>query len=258
MRDVQPSSDAFRPGAAGRVALLFLGVASMLFGSSAHAQYGDPWANETLAEAQLEDPWANRYPHLDFGLDVGVLLWNGADREVVRPGGTVAARIGYDYKWWAPMLGLGFRGNGVDLSSLQGAPQGTTRETLTNIFFSLGVRFVTPNRTRVAPFLDGWFDFNWWSLAQTQVVCGVWYCQGTGLYRFAPGFHGRIGLQIRVAPRADLEIGFGAGYSFRGQFFESNRSWIEPSVGFTYSFPYGYQNRTSIPGYSRRARGSLL
>ena len=56
-------------------------------------------------------------------------------------------------------------------------------------------------------------------------------------------------MQIRVAPQADLEIGFGAGYSFQGQFFLTNRSWLEPSISFTYSFPAGYENRTSIEGY---------
>jgi hypothetical protein len=56
-------------------------------------------------------------------------------------------------------------------------------------------------------------------------------------------------MQIRVAPHADFELGFGAGYSFQGQFFLRNRSWLEPSIGFTYSFPAGDENRTSIKGY---------
>jgi hypothetical protein len=177
------------------------------------------------------------------------MLWNGVDRDIVRPGGTVDARIGWNYKWWVPMVALGFRGNGLDLKNLPGAPPNTRRELLTNIFFSVGMRFVTPNRTRVAPFLDGWFDFNWWHLNETLILCNAWYCTGYNQYRFTPGFHGRIGMQIRVAPHADLEIGFGAGYTFQGQFFPTNRSWLEPSVGFTYSFPAGYENRTSIKGY---------
>jgi hypothetical protein len=204
---------------------------------------------DNAARAQYEDPWKPGYPHIEVGFDVGVMLWNGVDRNVVRPGGIVDMRFGWDYKWWVPMFALGFRGNGLDLYKIQGAPAGTQRETLTNIFFSMGMRFITPNRTRVAPFLDGWFDFNWWHLNETQVTCGVWYCTGTNQYRFTPGFHGRVGMQIRLTPRADLEVGFGAGYSFQGQFFLTNRSWLEPSVGFTYSFPAGYENRTSIEGY---------
>ena len=66
--------------------------------------------------------------------------------------------------------------------------------------------------------------------------------------RFTPGFHGRVGMQIRVAPQADLKLDFGAGYSFKGQFFLKNRSWLEPSISFTNSFPAGYENRTSIKG----------
>jgi len=202
-----------------------------------------------VARAHQEDSGNIGYPHMEFGFDVGVMLWNGVDRDVVRPGGTVDARFGWDYKWWVPMFALGFRGNGLNLYNVPGAPAGTRRETLTNIFFSAGMRFVVPNRTRVAPFADGWFDFNWWHLNETQVICDPWYCSGYNQYRFTPGFHGRVGMQIRVAPHADLEVGFGAGYSFQGQFFSTNRSWLEPSVGFTYSFPAGYENRTSIKGY---------
>jgi hypothetical protein len=201
------------------------------------------------AGAQYDDPSKTGYPHIEFGLDVGVMIWNGVDRDIVRPGGTVDVRFGWDYKWWVPMFALGFRGNGVNLYNIPGVSAAVGRETLTNIFFSAGMRFVTPNRTRVAPFLDGWFDFNWWHLNQTQIICDPWYCTGYNQYRFTPGFHGRVGMQIRVAPRAELEIGFGAGYTFQGQFFPSNRSWLEPSVGFTYSFPAGYENRTSIEGY---------
>jgi hypothetical protein len=188
--------------------------------------------SSSSAGAQHDVRWKLDYPHVELGFDVGVMLWNGVDRDVVRPGGTVDFRFGWDYEWWIPMFALGFRGNGVSSA--------TTRETLTNIFFALGMRFVMPNRTRVAPFADGWFDFNWWRIDETFVACDVWYCSATYGYRFAPGFHGRIGMQIRVSPRADLEASFGAGYSFRGQFFVTNRSWLEPAIGITYSFPAGY------------------
>lgn len=194
------------------------------------------------SSAQYDDASETGYPHIELGFDVGVMLWNGVDRDVVRPGGTVDFRFGWDYKWWVPMFALGFRGSGVDLAT-------TYRETLTNFFFALGARFVAPNRSRVAPFAEGWFDFNWWHLDGTLLACDDWYCAGTSSYRFTPGFHGRIGIQIRVAPRADLEVSFGAGYSFRGQFFFDNESWLEPAVGFTYSFPAGYENRTSMHGF---------
>ncbi|MGB5695189.1 MAG: hypothetical protein WBM46_06025 [Polyangiales bacterium] len=213
---------------------------------------GGSLASTSSAGAQLDDPFEVDYPHIELGFDVGVMLWNGVDRDVARPGGTVDVRFGWDYKWWVPMFALGFRGSGVNLSAVPGAPVAASRETLTNIFFAAGMRFVTPNRTCVAAFADGWFDFNWWHLNETQVVCNVWYCTGANRYRFTPGFHGRIGMQIRVAPHADLEVSFGAGYSFQGQFFTTNRSWLEPAIGFTYSFPAGYENRTSIRGYSKR------
>jgi hypothetical protein len=206
-------------------------------------------ASASSVEAQYYDRWEIGYPHIEVGFDVGVMIWNGVDRDIVRPGGTVDVRFGWDYKWWVPMFALGFRGNGLDLYNVPGAPPGTRSETLTNIFFSLGVRFKSPNRSRVTPFLDGLFDMNWWHLNETQVVCSYYYCVGSNRYRFTPGFHGRVGIQIRVAPQAEIEVGFGAGYSFKGQFFLRNRSWLEPAIAFTYSVPAGYENRTSMPGY---------
>lgn len=200
-------------------------------------------------DAQDDDRWRNGYPHIEMGFDAGPIIWNGVDRDIVRPGGFVDVRFGWDYKWWVPMFALGFRGSGLNLQNVPGAPPGTRSETLTNIFFSLGFRFKAPNSSRVTPFLDGLFDMNWWQANETQVVCSGYYCVGSNRYRFTPGFHGRVGIQIRVAPQAEIEVGFGAGYSFKGQFFFRNRSWLEPAVAFTYSFPAGYENRTSIEGY---------
>jgi len=42
--------------------------------------------------AQHENPWKAHYPHIEFGIDVGVMLWNGVDRDIVRPGGTSTKR----------------------------------------------------------------------------------------------------------------------------------------------------------------------
>lgn len=207
-------------------------------------------ASASSARAQYhEDPWQIDYPHIELGFDAGAVIWNGVDRDIVRPGGFVDFRFGWDYRWWVPMFALGFRGSGLDPFNVSGASPGGRSETLTNIYFSLGVRFKAPNRSRVTPFADGFFDFNWWRVSQFIAGCDQFYCNGGGGYRFTPGFHGRVGIQVHVAPRADLEFGFGAGYSFQGQFFFRNRSWLEPTIGFTYNFPAGYENRTSIPGY---------
>lgn len=207
-------------------------------------------ASATPASAQsYEDPWHIDYPHIELGFDAGAVIWNAVDRNIVRPGGFVDFRLGWDYKWWVPMFALGFRGSGLDLFNVPGAPPGTRSDTLSNIYFSLGARFKAPNSSRVTPFADGFFDFNWWYVSQFVGSCAEFYCNGGRGYRFTPGFHGRLGIQIHVAPRADLELGFGAGYSFRGQFFFRNRSWLEPTIAFTYNFPAGYENRTSIPGY---------
>lgn len=203
----------------------------------------------SAASAQDHDRWPAGYPHIEIGFDAGPMIWNGVDRDIVRPGGFVDVRFGWDYKWWVPMFALGFRGSGLNQQEIPGAAAGTRNETLTNIFFSLGMRFKSPNQSKVTPFLDGFFDMNWWHLNEIEVTCDYYYCYGSNVYRFAPGFHGRIGVQIRVAPRAELELGFGAGYSFKGQFFFQNRSWLEPAIAFTCSFPVGYENRTSIPGY---------
>ena len=49
-----------------------------------------------VASADSDDPSKVGYPHIEFGIDVGVILWIGVDRDIVRPGGTVDARIGWN------------------------------------------------------------------------------------------------------------------------------------------------------------------
>jgi hypothetical protein len=195
--------------------------------------------------AKAEDAGSS-YPHLNFGMDLGVVLWNDFDRDIVRPGAAFDARIGWDTKYVEPMLELGFRVNGVEVSEIpRGSPQ-AERERLKNVFVGLGARFKVPNRSVVTPFLDGVFDLNWWTFAETRLVCNYWYCTAVDEFRFAPGFHGRLGLMFRVSPQAYIEAGCGLGMSFAGDFFGESQSWLEPFAGFTYSFPAGYENRTSM------------
>lgn len=195
--------------------------------------------------AKAEDR-ASSYPHLNFGMDLGVVLWNDFDRDIVRPGAALDARIGWDTKYLEPMVELGFRANGVEVSEISGGSPQADRERLKNIFVGLGARFKVPNRSIVTPFFDGLFDLNWWSFVETRIVCSYWYCTAVDDFRFAPGFHGRLGLLLRVSPQAYIEAGCGLGMSFAGDFFDEARSWIEPFAGFTYSFPAGYEDRTSL------------
>ena len=46
-------------------------------------------ASASSVEAQYYDRWEIGYPHIEVGFDVGVMIWNGVDRDIVRPGGTV-------------------------------------------------------------------------------------------------------------------------------------------------------------------------
>lgn len=189
---------------------------------------------------------ASHYPHLNFGMDLGVMLWNDFDSDIVRPGTAFDFRIAWDTKYVEPMFELGFRISGVEVREIPGAPSSADRERLKNIFVGLGARIKVPNRSVVTPFFDGLFDLNWWNFVETQLVCNYWYCTAVDSFRFAPGFHGRLGLLFRVTPQTYIEAGCGLGMSFKGDFFDDSRSWLEPFAGFTYAFPAGYEDRTSM------------
>ena len=199
------------------------------------------WILQSTA-VSAEEPARDHVHHTELGMNLGVMIWNDVDRDIVRPGATLSARLGYDLEYVVPQLEFGLRWSGVDLESLNAT---LGRNTLRSIFFALGARFQVPNKSRITPYADALFDMNWWNFRETTIACGVWYCDSVNTYRFSPGFRGRLGMLIGVAKLVDIEVGFGAGFSFQGDFFARNRSWLEPFVGFTYSFrsPEAYSLR---------------
>lgn len=172
--------------------------------------------------------------HTELGMNLGVMIWNDVDRDIVKPGAALTARLGFDFKYFVPQMEFGLRWTAIDPSKLDPLLQ---RDPLRSIVFALGSRFQVPNQSRVTPYADVMFDMNWWNYREvSNPSCVSYYCNSVAKYRFTPGFRGRLGMLIRATDLFEVELGFGAAFSFRGSFFIQNRSWLEPYVGFTYSF----------------------
>jgi hypothetical protein len=90
-----------------------------------------------------------------------------------------------------------------------------------------------PTPSGFTPYAQGGFDMNFWNYRETAFVCDFWYCYTTNVYRFTPGFHGRLGgqLPMRATSSAYLDLGVEVGMSFPGDFFLENQTWVTPYLG---------------------------
>ena len=52
------------------------------------------------------------------------------------------------------------------------------------------------------------------------------------MYRFSPGFTGRLGAAIEIGAMTYVDLGVGLSMSFPGDFWDRNEKWIEPYIGF--------------------------
>jgi hypothetical protein len=174
-----------------------------------------------------------------FGsIDLGVPLMLDVDHDLIRPGVNLHAQGGLDLGYVAFFVHGGWRWIPVDFDRYaeKGHSQyeGEGRDPLKNPYFGLGVRGQIPNRSRVMPYASVAFDFNFWNFQETDIVCGgfyYWWCADYEVYRFTPGFSGRLGLAVHIAQGLYVDLGMGASMSFEGDFFESNQAWVEPYAG---------------------------
>ena len=172
-----------------------------------------------------------------WSLDIGVPIALDVPRSVVRPGANIFFFGGADFGFfviggdfglqWIPIdFGGGFipPGTGTTL---------TGRRPLTRIYLSLPeVRFQVPNLKVVLPYLTGAFDLNWWNFAETSVGCGYWYCSQYSVYRFTPGFTGKVGLGFEVKESGVyIDVGFQYSFTGKGNFFQSSQWWLTPYAG---------------------------
>lgn len=172
------------------------------------------------------------------GFDLGVPVIVDVDRDLVRPGVNLHGQGGLDLGYVAFFVHGGWRWIPIDYDRAAKAGQtqyaGGGREPLSNPYFGLGVRGQIPNRSRLLPYASASFDFNFWNLDETDIQCTgyyYWWCSEYDVYRFSPGFSGRVGTAIEIRDSFYLDLGMGVSMTFEGNFFESNQAWLEPFIG---------------------------
>lgn len=164
-------------------------------------------------------------------LYVGVPIANNVDRDIVRPGGSIDVRGGYDLGYVVPELEMGFMGMPVKGNKID---PGLDNRPLKQFYFGLGLRLQIPNRSIVLPYLSGAFDFQFWNLYDRAIVCDFWYCREQNDYSFTPGFTGRGGVAFKLRPNLAIDVNLRVGMSFPGNAFDSSQSWVQPSLGVSF------------------------
>ena len=161
---------------------------------------------------------------------ISIPIWQNVDHDVVRTGASIEGRAGYDLGVIVPEVELGFAWIPVDLDKIQ---PGLGRDSLSQIFVGLGLRFQARNQSALTPYLSVAFDFNWWNFRETDYACGPWYCRSYDRYRFTPGISGRAGVSIAVRRSVALDLGVRLSMSFAGDFFPQSEWWVAPFFGFS-------------------------
>lgn len=192
----------------------------------------------------IEDPYTPplRPPGSMFGsFDLGVPVVLDVDRALIRPGANLHVQGGLDLGYVAIFLHGGWRWIPVDFDrASKGKPEyeGEGRDPLKNPYFGLGVRLQVPNRSRLIPYVSAAVDFNWWNFRESSAACSggyyYWYCNDYNVYRFTPGFSGRVGSLVHVRHGVYVDFGLGVSMSFEGDFFDRNEVWMEPFLGVAY------------------------
>lgn len=203
--------------------------------------YGNYYGRPTVVgtdELERPEPRPRFRQFGQFTLGVPIVL--DTDRNLIRPGATLYGAGGLEFDWIAVFFDGGFRWVPVDFDRAANAGEtqyaGYGREPLKNFFFGPGIRFQIPNLNKVLPYVSGAFDFNFFNFRETAVACGgiyYWWCTAYNVWKFAPGFSGRVGVAVQVKSGVYVDLGAQLSMSFQGNFFPSNVSWVEPFVGIT-------------------------
>jgi hypothetical protein len=199
----------------------------------------EPVYQPAPAPAPHKAPRPSRFRTTPYGgLDVGVPILLDVDRNLIRPGGNIHFQGGLDLGYLAFFAHGGWRGIPVDFdrAAEHGHPEyeGEGRDHLSNLYFGFGLQAQIPNRSRLLPYLSASFDFNFWHFRETAVACGgyyYWYCNDYSVYKFTPGFTGRLGTAIDLAGGVYLDVGLGMAMTFEGEFFDDKEVWLEPFLG---------------------------
>ena len=170
-----------------------------------------------------------------WGMGIGVPLFLDVEREVVRPGAQLDFWAAADFGFITLGGRLGFGWTPIELSKETEFPelQRFGRNPLRRVNFSPEVRLQIPGK-KVLPYLSNAFDMNWWNFLETSVACGWWYCSSFGVYRFTPGYTGRVGLGIRAVKTFHVDLGFAWSLTGKGDFFAEKHWSLGPYAGFLF------------------------
>jgi hypothetical protein len=219
-------------------------VATAQWGAGALPEEQSPPPGTEVASAPPPAPVPVRYAAApraywilwNFNLGVPILL--DSDRDVVRPGANLNARLAFTTRF----IGGGIQGAwqwvpiDLDASRAPGV-QGVGRDPMRRGSFGPFLHLQAPTRIGFTPYAQGGFDMNFWNFRERAVYCDYWVCYTRDVYRFTPGFHGRFGGQFAMggaSSRLHLDLGVEIGMSFPGEFFVENQPWVTPYLGMSF------------------------
>ncbi len=166
-----------------------------------------------------------------WALQIGVPIFLDVDRDIVKAGADIGFFGGADFGYFIIGGAAGMGWNPVDLNA-SGISGLNGRSPVTRLFLSIPeFRVQIPDLKVVLPYISGSFDMNFWNFRETQVVCSVYYCNQSSVYRFTPDFTGRGGLAFEVNNGIYVDLGLRYSFTGKGDFFQQSRWWLTPYVG---------------------------
>jgi len=169
-----------------------------------------------------------------WSLGIGVPIVLDVPLDVVRPGANIFFFGGADFGFFIIGGDFGLQWNPINLNNavVNGVAL-SGRAPLTRIYFSLPeVRFQVPNLKLALPYISGAFDLNFWNFRESQVGCGYWYCSAYAVYRFTPGFTGKVGTAFNIKESGvHIDVAFQFSFTGKGSFFNESGWWLAPVIG---------------------------
>ena len=166
---------------------------------------------------------------------LGIPIWLNVDKNVVRPGADLNFFGAYDMGYVAFGLGAGVMWTPINFYNIPGATGASyERRPMTRLYLAPELRVQIPNNTPMMPYIGITFDANWWRVAQTDLVCGAFYCTRAAVFLFTPGMTAKLGFAFRVSGGTYLDLGVKYSLSGSGNFFTRREQWITPYFGMLF------------------------
>jgi hypothetical protein len=199
----------------------------------------DPWENAAREqERETPPPTTSQLPEegvktqFNWAFTIGVPIWLNVPLEVVRPGADLSWVGGVDIGYAVFGFGVGVMWTPINLREYVDEDGNSgSQSPVTRLYFFPEVRLQVPNDSVVLPYLSGAFDVNWWNFRETGLRCGFWFCNTRSIYRFTPGFTGKVGLAFEIKRGVKIDVGMKYSLTGKGDFFNTTRWWLTPYVG---------------------------